>query len=51
MEKDQEVARIELTEALRTEPREQTEVEPEPAKLEIDELESRIAPSSIGTFF
>ena len=55
MEKDQNVARIELTDAFRKEPRQQTESDAEAKELQIDELEQRITPTSIdpsiGTFF
>ena len=55
MEKKQDVARVELTDALHKVPRQQTGSEPESKELEIDELEPRITPTSIdpsiGTFF
>lgn len=55
MEKKQHVARIELTDALRKEPRPETGEDFEQNELEIDELEPRITPTSIdpsiGTFF
>lgn len=55
MEKNQNVARIELTDALRKEPRQETGSDAEPKELQIDELEPRITPTSIdpsiGTFF
>jgi hypothetical protein len=55
MEKNPNVARIDLTDALRKEPREQSESDAEPKELHIDELEPRITPtsidSSVGTFF
>ncbi|HTI63796.1 MAG TPA: hypothetical protein VL524_09790 [Gemmatimonadaceae bacterium] len=55
MDKKQTVARIELTDALRKEPRPETGNDVEQNELEIDELEQRITPTSIdpsiGTFF
>jgi len=49
--KSRRTIRIELTESQKKQIREQTGGEVESVELTVEELEQRIAPRSIGTFF
>jgi len=49
--KSRRTIRIELTESQKKQIREQTGEEVESVELTVEELEQRIAPRSIGTFF
>ena len=49
--KSRRTIRIELTESQKKQIREQTGEELESVELTVEELEQRIAPRSIGTFF
>lgn len=51
MEKDKESVRIELAEEPRHEQSDDQEPKAQPTDLEVSELEARIAPVQIGTFF
>ncbi|HTJ24453.1 MAG TPA: hypothetical protein VL383_18770 [Gemmatimonadaceae bacterium] len=51
MEKKPKTVRIQLTEAQRKELREQTGQDVEVLELDLAELEPRITPAQIGTFF
>lgn len=51
MERKQQTIRIELTEAQRRELREQTGQDVEVLELDLTDLEPRVAPTRIGTFF
>lgn len=51
MERKQNTVRIQLTEEQRKELREQTGQDIEVLELEIGELEPRLTPTQIGTFF
>ena len=51
MERKQHTIRIELTEAQRKELREQTGQDVQALELDLTEMEPRVAPTRIGTFF
>jgi hypothetical protein len=51
MDKKQRTIRIELTEAQRKELREQTGQDVQVLELDLTEMEPRVAPTRIGTFF